>query len=262
LAWLSFAALLFVIAVALGFLFMDGASCNGPGLDELSFSVVFSNVGSFVWAYAGVSFYLEMLAEMKEPKDFAKKSCTGALVIATSLYAVVSCVTFAKCGDATPTSLVNVIPEGPWLRVCSAVLIFHMLVTYSLNNQVLVKGMFHAVGSRSGVEPGSRGQLVWCVVATVTTVIAGMITMAIPQFDNINNLIGNFCAAGCMILPGLFFWVIQRRHGKDTFATWLICFFMMTLGLSLFVLGMESSMVEIAKDWKSEGGKPFSCHPQ
>merc|ERR550532_3880407 len=108
LAWISFAALLFVIAVALGFLFTDGASCNGPATDELDFSIIFNNIGSFVWSYAGVTFYLEMLCEMKQPKDFAKKSCTGALMISTTIYVLVTCITFAKCKENTPTSLVKV----------------------------------------------------------------------------------------------------------------------------------------------------------
>merc|ERR1712137_513394 len=62
LAFLSFAALLVVVLIALVFLFAGGASCSGTPRNDLNYTNAFASLGSFVWAYAGVSYYLEMMA--------------------------------------------------------------------------------------------------------------------------------------------------------------------------------------------------------
>jgi len=127
LSLLSFAALLIVIVVAMTFLFTDGASCNGKPPDALNYYSFFSSLGSFIWAYAGISYYLEMLAEMRKPEEFAKKSGTGALALATSLYLLTIVMTYSKCGQHTPASIADVIPTGPWRRIASLLMIFHIM---------------------------------------------------------------------------------------------------------------------------------------
>jgi len=264
LSLLSFFALLVVNIIAFVFLFSDGASCNGPPAGDLDYYGFFGNLGSFIWAYAGVSYYLEMLAEMRQPEQFASKSGTGALILATSLYTLTIVLTYGKCGETTPGSLVDVIPAGPWKRVASVLLIFHIMVTYLINNQVTVRGFFCATGWHAGLEEGLKGRLIWALVASVISALAMLLTLAIPQFDNFNGLIGNFCSAGCMFLPGLFFWIMQKR-----LRTWepspvrsvvmALCWPMMALGIANFFLGIEASIVIIIDAGKTDMGKPFAC---
>jgi len=93
-----------------------------------------------------------------------------------------------------------------------------------------------------------------------------LLTLAIPQFDNFNGLIGQFCAAGCMLLPGLFFLLVQRQ-----LKTWeqsalrsvvmTLCWPMMLLGIIFLVLGMQASIRTIIQDSKTGTGRPFACQP-
>lgn len=264
LSLLSFAAILAVVAICLVFLFMDGAACNGSASPALDYYNTFGALGSFIWAYAGVSYYLEMLAEMKQPEDFATKAGTGALLLSTSLYALTISMTYAKCGENTPDSVVDVIPDGPWKRIASVLIIFHIMVTYAINNQVTVRGFFSATGLSVGLEPGLKGRLVWCIAASIISGLAMCLTMAIPQFDNFNGLVGNFCAAGCMLFPGLFFLLCQTKlkawppSPLRTFVM-ALCWPMMLLGLVLLVLGCEASIHDIIDASKTDSGQPFGC---
>merc|ERR1719245_1223996 len=104
---------------------------------------------------------------MKKPEEFASKSGTGALFLATALYTLTTCMTFAKCGEHTPDSLVKVIPDGPWKRIASLLMIFHVMVTYAINNQVTVRGFFCATGWNAGLRPGWKGRVIWGVVASL-----------------------------------------------------------------------------------------------
>jgi vesicular inhibitory amino acid transporter len=271
LAFLSFVALLVVIAIALAYLFSDGAACNGDPsqVGDLDYYSFYGSLGSFVWAYAGVSYYLEMLAEMRRPEDFAAKSGTSALVAATSLYLLTSGMTYARCGARTPDSIVEVIPDGPLKRLASLLIIFHIMVTYAINNQVTVRGFFCATGLHQGLEPGVRGRLLWCFVASVITGLGMLLTMGIPQFDNFNGLVGNFCAAGCMLLPALFFVLMQHKlrswepSPKRTLVM-ALCYPMMLLGLSQLVMGMQGSFHQIYQSAQTDSGRPFTCaaiHP-
>lgn len=264
LSLLSFGAILIVVAICLAFLFTDGAACNGEEPPPLGYYNTFGALGSFIWAYAGVSYYLEMLAEMKKPEDFASKAGSGSLILATSLYAVTIIMTYGKCGKNTPDSVVDVIPDGIWKRVASVLIIFHIVVTYAINNQVTVRGFFCATGLHVGLEPGFKGRMVWCVVASIISALGMMLTMAIPQFDNFNGLIGNFCAAGCMLFPGLFFFLCQTKlkawqPSPLRSLVMALCFPMMLLGTILLVLGCEASIHDIIAASKTDMGKPFGC---
>jgi len=266
LSFLSFAALLIVVVIAIVFLFSDGASCNGSPPDALNYYGFFGSLGSFIWAYAGISYYLEMLAEMKHPEEFAQKSGTGALALATSLYFVTILITYSKCGEHTPESVVSVIPDGPWKRIASVLMIFHIMVTYAINNQVTIRGFFCATGWYTGLESSVKGHIVWAIISSVITGLAMMLTMAIPQFDNFTGLIGNFCAAGCMLLPGLFFLLVQSQlktweQSSLRTVVMALCWPMMLLGIIFLVLGMQASIHQIIEDSKTDMGKPFGCAP-
>merc|ERR1711879_500481 len=98
--------------------------------------------------------------------------------------------------------------------------------------------------------------------------MGGMVlAMAIPQFDNVNSLVGNLAAAGSMLLPGLFFRLVQRKHRLSQNAStsrllaMVFCWPMMVLGTIFLVLGMSSSMREIIEASAKAAGEPFGCGP-
>jgi len=262
----SFMALLIVIVIAMAFLLSDGASCQNEAPGALDFWGAFNSVGSFIWAYAGISYYPEILAEMKQPQDFARKSLFVAFVLMTGLYISVTCITFARCGEGTPDSLVSVIPRGPWLRVAAFLTVYHVTITYLISSNVLIRGVVTSCGClETALQPGLKGRLWWFGISLAFTMFAYLFADAIPQFDNLANLNGNIvCTQGCLILPGAFFLLMQRvapwREGFIKVCLTLISWAMVALGLFLFAAGTLSSVITIWQDaHKNDAYKPFAC---
>eukprot|EP00931_Biecheleriopsis_adriatica_P046363 TRINITY_DN26611_c0_g1_i1.p1 TRINITY_DN26611_c0_g1~~TRINITY_DN26611_c0_g1_i1.p1 ORF type:complete len:438 (+),score=69.11 TRINITY_DN26611_c0_g1_i1:180-1493(+) len=265
-AMASFVALLIVIAIALSFLLGDGASCNNSPPGPLDFWGVFNSLGAFVWAYAGISYYPEMLAEMKRPQDFAKKSMAVAFVLMSTLYMAVSCITYAKCGEGTPDSLVSVIPQGPWLRVAALLTIYHVMVTYLVSSSVLIRGVVTSCGCfNKALEPGLEGRAWWFGISFVFTLCAYLCSMAVPQFGNLNDLNANLvCAQGCLVFPPTFFLLIQRtapwKDGIIKSVLTVMSWASLCLGLFLTVAGGLGSIITIYQDATSNSDyAPFAC---
>jgi vesicular inhibitory amino acid transporter len=261
----SFLVLLVVIAVCLFFLLSDGARCDGGELATLDFWGAFSSVGSFIWAYAGVSYYPEILSEMRQPEDFARKPLMAAISVMTGLYALVSVLTFGRCGADTPDSIVLVIPKGPWLRFSSALMIYHLCITYLLNSIVLTRGIVGMLGLERALEPGLRGRAMWAGIAVPLACGGVMFAQVVPQFDNLNGLVGNVCCTqGCLILPALFFLLLQRaapwpKRGVLTSSLVALAWPMLVSGLFLLVAGTVSSVITIWQDSHTGAGRPFAC---
>lgn len=262
----SFVALLIVIAIALFFLLSDGASCQNKAPDALDFWGAFNAVGSFVWAYAGISYYPEILSEMKRPHDFARKSLAVAFALMSGLYISAACITFATCGEGTPDSLVSVIPHGPWLRVAAFLTVYHVTITYLISSNVLIRGVVTSCSClQTALEPGLKGRSWWFGISLVTTMFAYVFADAVPQFDNLTNLNGNICCTqGCLILPGTFFLLVQRvapwKNGLIKACLTLLSWVMIVLGLFLFVAGSLSSVISIWDDaHTNDTYKPFAC---
>ncbi|CAE8636329.1 unnamed protein product [Polarella glacialis] len=264
-AMVSFVALLVVIAICLYFLLSDSASCDYEPPRSLNFWGAFNSVGSFVWSYSGVSYYPEMLAEMKRPQDFARKSLGFAIVAMTGLYALVSITTYATCGDGTPPSIVLVIPKGPWLRIASIFMVYHIIVAYLINSQVLIRGIVTACGWDKALEPGFQGRARWFAISTVFTALAYLIADVIPQFDNLNDLTGNVCCTqGCLILPPLFFFLVQRvapwPDSACKTALTILGWPMIVSGIFLFFAGTTGSIMTIWQDAHADDSRrPFAC---
>jgi len=264
-AMASFVVLLVVVATALSFLLSEGANCSNDPPGELDFWGAFNAIGSFIWAYAGISYYPEMLAEMKAPQDFARKSFLVAIVLMTTLYAAVSCITYSTCGDGTPDSLISVIPKGPWLRVSSVLVIYHVTVTYLVSSQVLVLGVVHTCGITKALEPGFKGRTSWFALSFTFAVCAYVVANGVPQFDNLNDLTGNiFCAQGCLVIPAILLFVSSgERRGNRTFLDRVlvtVAGVMFFLGVFLTISGGISSLLTIWQDAHyNDSSKPFSC---
>lgn len=79
-----------------------------------NFLEAFSGVTGIVFAYSGQSIYLELMAEMEKPQDFAKALYrSGPFMLVT--YLIVSCVGYGYLGDSTPGNILQTLPNG-WAK--------------------------------------------------------------------------------------------------------------------------------------------------
>jgi hypothetical protein len=201
---------------------------------------------------------------MRQPEDFARKPLMVAISVMTGLYALVSVLAFSRCGADTPDSIVLVIPKGRWLRFSSTLMVYHLCITYLLNSIVLTRGIVGILGLERALEPGFRGRAMWAGISVPLACGGMVVAQVVPQFDNLNGLIGNVCCTqGCLILPALFFLLLQRvapwPKGVLTSLLVALAWPMLISGLFLLVAGTLSSVITIWQDSHTEAGRAWAC---
>lgn len=167
-------------------------------------------LSAFTFAFAGNTIYLEMMAEMKEPRDFAK-SLNVALPCLLVVYMIVGLGTYAKCGEDTPNYLLKSLDKGTVvMRIVSFLLFAHVLTSYIINQQVLCRGLHLFLAPSKAVikdrqEKGFwMATFQWFVITTGAMIFALVLALSIKTFDDIVTLIGAALATPlCFVFPAV-----------------------------------------------------------
>merc|ERR1712070_854887 len=163
---------------------------------------IFSAFSMLIFAFAGQTIFLEMNAEMKEPKHFTRSLNLGFAVMMTLYYAVCAGA-YGHCGEHTPTDKITTLVErGPALRVVGLMMLVHMVISYNISSTVMMRSMFVNTGFTIGVEHSVKGRLAWFVASTSTLVGCALVANLIPDFVDICGLVVDIgiCPL-CFILP-------------------------------------------------------------
>jgi amino acid permease len=177
-------------------------------------------LSAFTFAFAGNTIYLEMMAEMKEPRDFAK-SLNLALPCLLVVYMIVGLGAYAKCGDNTPSYLLDALEEGNIIkRIVSFLLFVHVVTSYIINQQVLCRGVHLFLAPSKAVVKDRRqtgfyaATLQWFVITTGAMAVALALALSIPTFEDIVSLIGAALATPlCFVFPAVCFLGTARMQG-------------------------------------------------
>ena len=108
------------------------------------FYEAFAAGSGFVFAYVGHAIYLEIRSEMRKPERFAWSLTASAALIGTA-YALVGVVGYASAGAETPSFLLDVLPYDWSRRAANALLFVHVLISYTISNQVLTRALLGCV---------------------------------------------------------------------------------------------------------------------
>ena len=143
----SFVTVLAAIAICVVSL-LAGANPKYEGPDAASeavatssdFFTTFAAGSGFVFAYVGHAIYLEIASEMKRPERFSRALTLSAALIGTS-YLAVGIVAYASAGALTPSFLLDVLPYDWSRRIANALLFVHVLISYTISNQVMTRAV-------------------------------------------------------------------------------------------------------------------------
>ena len=173
------------------------AAGRGGGLtDELAKGVLdtYSSVSNIIFAYQGQSMMFELMAEMRDPSTFGK-GLAAANGIYTSVYVSVSVVCFYLAGRDVKPFLLDSVPSGP-LRIIAALLLgFHILIAYVLCGQPLHIVLHEWVSPATAHDTTGVGQLKHTAITFTVLVLAFLVSNLIPFFEDLQGIIGSFCAA-------------------------------------------------------------------
>lgn len=235
------------------------ASSHGGGTSHAKSAfvvwVIMDACATFTDAFAGQCLFLEMMSEMREPKHFAL-ALHVAMPVVLGIYIAVGSLIVAECGENTPDFVLDAVPGGTIIsRVVGALIFAHTIVSYTLNQQVLCRGMHlllfpaHAAISVRGA-PGFRAATVeWFGITTGHLTVALVLAVGCGgSFTAISHLIGSLLAMPlCVALPTLCFLGIGRnlhelpkRTSEATVAGMIL-----VVSLGMAILGTIAAMTAI-----------------
>lgn len=191
-------------------------SCNGK-IQEANFLNMNAAICAFIFAYAGQSIMLEMQAEMRNAADFPK-SVFGSFGTLFIVYIVVPAVAFSTCGSKTPGELMDVLVPGPRRVVVGVLMVVHLIVTYTILQQVLTRATCMYFVPRA-LEFNVGARVRWLAVSTSYMLLAYVVANSVPLFEDIVNVTGGALSTqAAFTIPGILFLALQWHRHKSRIA--------------------------------------------
>jgi len=180
-------------------------SSIGPimsGTSKENFMNFTGQMFSFMFCFSWQFLQPNLIAEMKEPKDFPKAVWT-ATGVATLLLLVVACSMYGTLGAATPGFLLDYLTNKYAKIVANLFLTLHTMVATCVNSIAFNSTAVTYVARALGRNPEDK--FCWAVSTSVTLAVAFVVGNIIKFFDALENLMGaSFCSATSFIFPLLF----------------------------------------------------------
>lgn len=241
---------------------------TGVAFNSLPLEALLSGVGNMVYAYGGATIFIELIAEMKQPRDFWK-SWVCALFIIMGVYFSYGVALYSMQGPYVGNPGNQGISQYGWQTALNALNLFTGLVAAVMYGNVGMKVIYITVGQELLNAPAlttRKGSIIWCLFATVFWWLAFILAESIPQFSAFTSIVSAICIMQfTYVLPALLqllFESQQDRTWKETFTRkiWLKAFdFVMFTG-SIALMGLILwASVEVLISALQQGTQQFGC---
>lgn len=236
-----------------------------------------------VMAYSATPAYFNIVAEMRDPREFPK-----ALAVAqtgmTIVYLVVGCVVYYYCGSYVASPALGS-AGGLLKKISYGIALPGLLVTIILTTHVSTPknlvglnhvNIFHKLPSkfifirmmRGTKHLASNTMIHWAAWLGCTggvSIIAYIIASAIPVFGGLVSLVGALLGTLIAFQPMACMWFYENwtegrlrpTLGWYFGVAWSV--FVFVSGCFLTVGGTYGAAVSIANTYKEEGGSSWSC---
>lgn len=148
-----------------------------------------------VYAYGGSMIFLEMMAEMRDPREFIKSLvCAQSLIMVA--YIVFGMVVYSKQGQFAINPANQGLGIYSWQTVTNVFNLVSALIAAGLYGNIGLKVIYQTVVLEvfNGPELTShRGRITWTCMVFGYWILAFVICGAIPQLSNISGLIAAVC---------------------------------------------------------------------
>ncbi|KAG9397990.1 hypothetical protein AC1031_016406 [Aphanomyces cochlioides] len=214
-----------------------------------------------IFAMAGHVFFVEIMSEMKEPRDF-KKSLVAATSVYSIVYFVVAAAGYAIIGSSASNPITNNLSDGSMRRWCAAFILCHLIVAYVMAVMVLSRAVDQLMFSRrlfpekikATASPG--GRLAWLGL-TSTIILTSFFVCNIVPF--VNDLLGFVGAISGVTTTFVFPYLLAPVILSDELSLWHARALRGVAAISSIVaiIGVISSIHRMANSYQTRS--PFSC---
>ncbi len=233
-----------------------------------TFAAAMNVVGTLVFAYGSTSGYMNVGAEMRDPRYFFRATAVAQAAL-TAIYIAIGIVVYYYCGQYVASPALG--SAGALMkRICYGVALPGLMVSGLLFTHLPSKYMFVRIlrGSHHLSHNTPTHWAVWLGTVIFTAILSYVIASAIPFFNDLISLVGSiFGVAFCFSLEGaMYIHLIWPGYKDRTLRSrwfWLavaLNAFLVLLGFFVMVGGTYASVLAI-RDSFNEGlvGQPFSC---
>ncbi len=260
--WLVLLSDLSIVIVVMGILIQLGRDGRDPSTKtnkhppHEDFWDAYNPISSFVFAYQGQAIFLEIMGEMKQPRDWPWALWTGQCLMAP-LYTITAITAYYYLGEATPAYLPAALKDGPLKKGLNLLVAYHVLVGYVINNVALLRLI-----KTEWMSGGKTSRMAHWTVCFVICAVAWLIANLIPFFGDLVSIIG--AITGGPILfggPALFYALAMKQKGYSLsrFDAFMCVLSLVILLPFTTVVGTTAAIRHLKKTW-SENGPVFACH--
>ena len=175
---------------------------NGTGLappsgvafeNSIPLDGIMNGVSTMIYAYAGATVFVEIMAEMRQPKDFSKAFIGGMMIIIT-LYLSFGLAVYAEQGPyAGNPANQGLVPRG-WQTALNIITVLTLMISGSLYMNVGMKVFYANIGmDLFNFAPlhTRKGQINWICVSFAFWWSAFVLAEVIPQFSAFTGLVSS-----------------------------------------------------------------------
>ncbi|WVQ75642.1 hypothetical protein IAR50_005271 [Cryptococcus sp. DSM 104548] len=238
---------------------------NNPGF--ISGIATMSNI---FFSFAGTPNFFNVLAEMKNPKDY-NKSMSVCMTFVLSCYLILGCTIYHFCGQYIASPALG--SAGPLMKkVCYGLALPGLTMSCVLNTHLPAKYVFVRVMRKSRHLSANTitHRVVWLACVIASCAISFVIAEGIPVFSDLISLIGALIATpNCIIFEGMMY-IYDIRTNPEKYPNrgkwwhkgmqamnWVV---MIGFGLFATVAGTYAAAITIRNDASSgTSSGSFSC---
>ncbi len=227
--------------------------CSG----DPTFANAADALGTLIFAFGATPAFFNVIAEMKDPRDFTKAAITAQSII-TAVYVTLGIVVYYYCGQYVASPALG--SAGLLMkRICYGLAIPGLLVSGLLFTHLPAKYVF--VRLLRGSHHLSRNTVThwvcWLGSVAVCAIFSYIIASAIPFFGNLISLVGALFGTPLVICleSGMWIyyswdqWKYADRRGKYFYFGLAINAFLILVGIFITVGGTYGSVLAIKKSF-------------
>ena len=232
---------------------------NSPTYSESP--IILQGVGAMdmVFAYAGQVIFIELMAEMEQPKDFVKAMSCATTTMAIT-YAVVMAFGMYYLGDQAESPITNSFVSGsPEMRIINAILLVHVLGAYAIEVNVLTRAMLNMFAKEHVYTTDLKSRLYWAGVSISFVLFAFFVSNSVPFFSDIMGFLGaSLSMSLTYTLPCLIALQLDAQQYLALGPWWRrACQVMVPASVIVAILGTICSVADIISNFQVT--KPFTC---
>lgn len=225
-------------------------------------------VCTLLFAYGSTPAYMNVVAEMRDPRGFTKAAVTAQSVM-TAVYVSLSIVVYYYCGQYVASPALG--SAGALMkRICYGIALPGLITSGLLITHLPSKYIFVRIlrGSHHLARNTPTHWVTWLGSVAFTAILSYIIASAIPFFGDLISLIGALFgpAFGIMLEAGMYMHLVWPQVRQPELRTrWFWCGMVINValvlvGLFVTVGGLYGAVIGIRNDFQAGNiGSVWSC---